>query len=56
MPNALICEFVAQDGTTLRESLTRQKIRSKDGYLTIPQEPGLGIDLDEDAVSRYRVC
>ena len=56
IPNALICEFVAEAGTTLREQLTRQRIRAKDGYLDIPQEPGLGIDLDDDAVARYRVC
>lgn len=55
IPNALIAEFVAQEGTTLRESLTRQKIRAKDGYLEIPREPGLGIDLDEDALARFRV-
>ncbi|HEX4787608.1 MAG TPA: mandelate racemase/muconate lactonizing enzyme family protein [Actinospica sp.] len=25
-----------------------------DGYLTVPQTPGLGVELDEDAVRRYR--
>jgi len=55
-PNALICEFVAEEETNLREQITKQKFRAKDGYLTIPQEPGLGIDLDEDAVRRYRVA
>jgi L-alanine-DL-glutamate epimerase-like enolase superfamily enzyme len=55
IPNALICEFVAEEETNLREHLTRQKLRAKDGYLDIPQEPGLGIDLDEDAIARYRV-
>ena len=56
IPNALICEFVAEEETNLRESLTRQKLRAKDGYLEIPQEPGLGIDLDEDAVAKFRVA
>ena len=53
IPNALICEFVAEEETNLRESITRQKLRAKDGYLDIPQEPGLGIDLDEAALEKY---
>ncbi len=56
VPNALICEFVAEEGTTLRDRLTRQSIRSKDGFLEIPQEPGLGIELDDEAIANYRVC
>src|SRR6202022_2274768 len=47
IPNALICEFVAEAGTTLRDRLTHQRVRAKDGYLDIPQEPGLGIELDD---------
>ncbi|HTJ70206.1 MAG TPA: enolase C-terminal domain-like protein [Actinospica sp.] len=27
-----------------------------DGFLTVPQNPGLGVELDEDAVAAYRVC
>jgi len=54
IPNALIAEYVAEEGTTLRDELTRQRIHAKDGYLEIPQEPGLGIDLNEDAVARMR--
>ncbi len=55
IPNALIAEFVMQENTNLRESLTRQRVRAKDGYLEIPNEPGLGIDLNEDALARFRV-
>lgn len=54
IPNALIAEYVTEEGTTLRDELTHQRIRAKDGYLEIPQEPGLGIDLNEDAVARMR--
>jgi L-alanine-DL-glutamate epimerase-like enolase superfamily enzyme len=56
IPNALICEFVAEEETNLREAITKQKLRAKDGILTIPDAPGLGIDLDEDAIARYRVA
>lgn len=54
IPNALICEFVTEEQTNLRESLTKQKFRARDGYLDVPQEPGLGIDLDEEVVARLR--
>jgi L-alanine-DL-glutamate epimerase-like enolase superfamily enzyme len=56
VPNALICEFVAEAGTGLRNQLTKQIIKAEDGYLRIPDEPGLGIDLNEDAVREFRVC
>lgn len=56
IPNALIAEFVVQESTTLREMITRQKLRAKDGFLEIPQEPGLGIDLDEEQIARLRIC
>jgi len=55
VPNSLIAEFVVQDSTMLREHITRQKLRAVDGYLPIPQEPGLGIDLDENELPRFRV-
>jgi L-alanine-DL-glutamate epimerase-like enolase superfamily enzyme len=55
IPNAMICEFVAEEETNLRESVTRQKLRAKDGYLEVPQEPGLGVEVDWDAIARFRV-
>lgn len=56
VPNALICEFVAQEGTELRDMLTRQRFLAEDGYLKIPNEPGLGVELDEETVRKYRVA
>ncbi len=55
VPNALIAEYVTEEGTNLRDFLTHQKIRARDGYLDIPQEPGLGIELNEEALRKYRV-
>ncbi|MCZ2146810.1 MAG: mandelate racemase/muconate lactonizing enzyme family protein [Bryobacterales bacterium] len=55
-PNSLILEFVSEEETTLRDQITRQRFVARDGYLDIPCEPGLGIDLDEEAVSRFRVA
>jgi L-alanine-DL-glutamate epimerase-like enolase superfamily enzyme len=56
IPNSFIAEFVVQEGTALRDQLTKQTIKAKDGYLSIPEEPGLGIDLDPIAVEKYRVA
>jgi L-alanine-DL-glutamate epimerase-like enolase superfamily enzyme len=55
IPNALIAEYVAQEGTPLRDKITHQHISATDGYLAIPQGPGLGIDLNEEEIARYRV-
>ncbi len=55
IPNALIVEFVAEEETKLRDQITKQKIRAEDGYLQVPEEPGLGIELDEEAVAKFRV-
>ncbi len=54
IPNALICEFVAEEETNLREYVTRQKLRADDGYLKMPDAPGLGIELDDEAIVRFR--
>ncbi len=54
--NSFICEFVAEEETTLRDLLTQQRIVATDGMLEIPDAPGLGIDLNEDAVAKYLVC
>jgi len=56
IPSSFIAEFVVEEGTTLRDQITKQRFVAKDGYLDIPCEPGLGIDLDEDAVTRFRVA
>ena len=56
IPNTLILEFVAEEETTLRDQITVQKIRAHDGYLSILDAPGLGIDLDEEGMRKFRVA
>jgi L-alanine-DL-glutamate epimerase-like enolase superfamily enzyme len=53
IPNSFITEFVVEEGTTLRDSITRQRITATDGVVPIPMEPGLGIDLNEEALQRF---
>jgi L-alanine-DL-glutamate epimerase-like enolase superfamily enzyme len=54
IPNSFILEYVVEEGTTLRDEITRQDIRATDGWVNVPQEPGLGVTLNEDAINRYR--
>jgi L-alanine-DL-glutamate epimerase-like enolase superfamily enzyme len=56
IPNSFILEFVAEEETTLRDEITKQRIVAQDGMLAIPQEPGLGMDLNEEAIAKYRVA
>jgi D-galactarolactone cycloisomerase len=37
----------------LRENLAKDQIICENGYVKVPKEPGLGIDLDQDVLKRY---
>ncbi len=39
----------------LRRDVVSPELELQDGGVTIPEEPGLGVELDEGAVARYRV-
>jgi L-alanine-DL-glutamate epimerase-like enolase superfamily enzyme len=56
IPNSFILEFVVEEETTLRDYITKQRIVAKDGMLEIPDAPGLGIELNEEAIEKYRVA
>jgi galactonate dehydratase len=52
MPNFLITEyFVNFEG--LGKEIARPPLLQKDGYVQLPTTPGLGIDLDEDALRAH---
>ena len=53
IPNSFVMEFVSEEGTTLRDSLTRQRIVAVDGVVAIPDAPGLGMELNEAALEQY---
>lgn len=50
--NFLILEYIADD-TGIRSELVDEPIRLVNGYLELPERPGLGIDLNEEALARY---
>ncbi len=46
---AITCHEIYDD------DLIRDRIAVRGGYAAVPQAPGLGVEPDEDAISRYRV-
>ena len=55
LPGALFQEYCVAE-TEINTKLTRQLLPiESDGYVPVPTEPGLGIDLDEDVLSSLRV-
>jgi L-alanine-DL-glutamate epimerase-like enolase superfamily enzyme len=54
LPNTQYFEYCVEQGA-LRRSLTKQMFPVVDGDISVPEEPGLGVDLDDDIVAEYRV-
>jgi galactonate dehydratase len=52
IPNFLITEYFVNFEARGRE-VARPGFEVRDGFIAIPQAPGLGIDLDEAALARY---
>jgi L-alanine-DL-glutamate epimerase-like enolase superfamily enzyme len=54
LPNTNYFEYCVEQGA-LRQTLTRQRFPVVDGDVLVPEEPGLGVDLDERVVEHFRV-
>ena len=52
LPNYLIHEYRVNDVPQRYEVMTGQPV-IEDGHILVPDRPGLGIDLDEEAIERY---
>jgi L-alanine-DL-glutamate epimerase-like enolase superfamily enzyme len=46
----------SEAGSPLNTDVVTPALRPCDGFITIPDGPGLGVDLDEQIVTRYRVA
>ncbi|MCS6776403.1 MAG: mandelate racemase/muconate lactonizing enzyme family protein [Chloroherpetonaceae bacterium] len=60
LPNGWLVEYTVEE-SPLATGLTgtgllREPLRAVEGYLTVPEAPGLGIELDEEMVARFRVA
>lgn len=45
----------SQSTSPLFKDLVKNKIKFKDGYVEVPDSPGLGIELDDEVIEKYRV-
>lgn len=54
MRRSVFQEFNVTSGPLSRE-LCKDPIRLEDGYLRVPQGPGLGVEVDEAAIEKFRV-
>jgi D-galactarolactone cycloisomerase len=52
LPDSLCERFYCElEATPLGDAVT-----ARDGHMQVPQGPGLGIDVDESVIARYRVA
>ena len=49
-------EYTIDAAVTAEDDLVKEPFVMKDGFYDIPEKPGLGVTLDEDAVEKYRVA
>lgn len=49
-----LCE-VQVTPNEIRDALVRERLLPVDGQIAVPDAPGLGVEIDEDAVERFRV-
>jgi L-alanine-DL-glutamate epimerase-like enolase superfamily enzyme len=54
LPNTHYFEYCVEQGD-LRRYLTKQTFPVVDGDISVPEDPGLGVELDEKIVAKYRV-
>ena len=52
--SAFILEYCVEE-TPIRLEITKQKMPVVDGFIKLPEGSGLGIDLNEEIIDRYRV-
>jgi len=53
--DACIPNFLIQEHATLGEGYLREPFVVKDGYVDLPTKPGLGIELDDEAVAEKKI-
>jgi galactonate dehydratase len=53
IPNALIQEFIAPSRIPWRNDVLKDPLLVENGYLTVPDRPGLGVEFDQDALKPH---
>lgn len=52
VPNFIIHEIMLTDGT-FRKNMTNERVVFEDGFIMIPDAPGLGIEVNEDEIKKH---
>jgi L-rhamnonate dehydratase len=55
LPRSLFVEYNVSSSPMLREIIRNPLEMDADGMIPVPQGPGLGIDMDEEAINRFRI-
>jgi D-galactarolactone cycloisomerase len=55
LDNARYVEYDAYD-SPIRDELFTEPVKAVDGVVTVPDRPGLGLELDERALAKYRIA
>ena len=55
LPHGEVFEYCMAD-SPLRHELTRERFEVVDGYVKVPDGPGLGVTIDDETVEKYRVA
>ncbi len=55
LPRSLFLEYNVSSSPMLRDIIANPIQLDGDGMMNVPEEPGLGIVIDEEAVKRYRI-
>ncbi|HEY4155034.1 MAG TPA: mandelate racemase/muconate lactonizing enzyme family protein [Puia sp.] len=55
IPNAPFLEFSVTD-SAIRKELLVNPFKQKDGFVDVPQTPGLGIELNPDVIKKYGIA
>jgi L-alanine-DL-glutamate epimerase-like enolase superfamily enzyme len=56
LPRSLFLEFNVSENSMLREFIANPCRLNADGTIDVPDAPGLGIEINEKAVERFRVA
>jgi L-alanine-DL-glutamate epimerase-like enolase superfamily enzyme len=52
---AVFIEFNTSQGPLSREMI-KEPLRMEDGYLTVPDAPGLGVEVNEEVIEKFRIA
>jgi L-alanine-DL-glutamate epimerase-like enolase superfamily enzyme len=55
LPRSLFLEYNTSSSPMLKEIIENPVVMDKDGFIAVPEDAGLGININEKAVSKYRV-